>query len=738
MTASVRNVLLDGGVGAILLVLFAVPGGAVHAQVDSTTVVSDTTVSDTTVSDTTAAPADTTVASVDTVDTTVAPDDTTAVSPDTTDSEAAELPDDPRTFTTPVYGRPAIDSLPTLTPHVGLEHALAQQTGSFLYDLAAVGWPHGWSPNGLGPHRSRLWIDGRPYNSPLTGRARFDLVPTSFLQRPGIGEDPGGGTAGVQLSWRSFPSIRPITELRFRRDSNGQKAIEVVHSQKHQLSFFGEPGLFQTTFGYGGRTADGVYSGSDLRRERRIWGRLRYQRDNWAFELSDFSSRHRIGAHGGVVPPEGSSFETIYIVPRCEACSHTPGASRRTFRNDLTARVRGPVFPGLSTPAELSATWTSNTFDFQESGSDSDTTWTVAMDGAHGSMRQSLRLGPHDLTLGVRGSLWGVGKSNVRQVDGERWAVHAIARDSVRLGATQFVLDAGWHSTIDQQYPSASAQLYQSVGPVQVTASAAATGQRLSWIETAGFEGLVTPLDESPTSVFGRVLRGNVGLEVQPGPFDLRVEGFAHQIRKAVDLYALPSFGQRVASADTVEARQTETPVRRVGATASVGWRRDATWGFYATAQATALSTLNAAASRLHTRLARTLPRFYGRGRIGARFVFFEDLVTDLYVQARGWTAMNSRWFHPPTGRFAVPPAENPVPVRPGYRLGPNGTVDAHAEIKLRGATLFFTFENIQLSLAQPGSFQRQFTAQPGAFIVPVYPLPGRLFRFGVHWPIFD
>jgi hypothetical protein len=70
--------------------------------------------------------------------------------------------------------------------------------------------------------------------------------------------------------------------------------------------------------------------------------------------------------------------------------------------------------------------------------------------------------------------------------------------------------------------------------------------------------------------------------------------------------------------------------------------------------------------------------------------------------------------------------------------VGPNGTIAVHADIKLRGATLFFALENAQVSFAAPGSFERQATLQPGTFTVPVYPLPARQFRFGVHWPIFD
>lgn len=740
----------------VIVALLAVP--ATYGQADTTEVPApppDTAAvppADTARPDTATVPlSDTTTADTATVDATerspaparVAPPDTPRSDP----AEQQELPDSPRSLPAPVYGRSPIDSIPALTPHTGLEHVLAQQPGSFLYDLGAVGWPHGWSPRGLGPHRSGLWLNGHPYDSPLTGRARFDLLPPAFLKRPGVGVDPGGSAVGVHASWRDYDQRRPITELRYRRDGNGLQSIEVGHSQKHRLSVFGTPGLFRLSFGYGGRATDGVYEGSDLRRERRLWGRLRYQREDWAVEISDLSSRHRIGAHSGVVPPDGASFGTIYVLPTCENCSVSPGARRNTFRNDLTARLRGPLLPGLEDPTDLSATWTSNTFDFETggdtggfgAGSGSDTTWTTKLNGGHGSLRQSLRVGRHDLTLGARGSLWSVARSNVADIDGTRWRAHAFARDSLRLGRTALVLDAGWHATSNQQYPSAAVQAERPLGPFRLTASATLSGQRAAWYETAGLEGLVRPLSSPPSSLAGRVVEGRTALEYTRGTVDVQVEGFAHQIRSALDLYAVPPpANQQVASADTVAARQTDTPVRRVGATVSLGWRRNADRGLYLSGQATALTTLSADESVRQTRLARTLPTVHGRGRIGARFVFFVDLITDLYVEARGWTAMNSRWFHPSTGRLAVPPARDPIPARRDNTIGPNGTIDIQADIKLRGATLFFALENAQVSFAAPGTRERQATLQPGTFTVPVYPLPARVFRFGVHWPIFD
>lgn len=662
--------------------------------------------------------------------------DTTAVAPDSLERPGA-APDSARPDTSlapsplpsRVRGRAVLDSLPARTPLVGLEHMLAQQPGSFLYDLGAVGWPHGWSPNGLGPHRTRLWIDGRSYNDPLLGRPRFDLLPTAFLNPPRLDVDPGGRPVGVHTSWRDYDRLRPITELRFRRDSNGLQAIEVGHSQKRRLSIGDAPGLFQLSFGFGGRAAEGAYAGSDLRSERRLWGRLRYQRNDWGLSVSDLSSRHRIGAQGGVEPP-GQAFESIYILPPAADNVRNGGARRRTFRNDLTARAWGPFVPGTESPLVLSGTWTVNTFDFETGGGPStfdtsaDTTWTVQTTGGRLSAQQSLTLGPHSLTMNAQGQWWRVARTNVPQLSGTRWAAHATVRDSVRIGRTRAVLDAGWRATDTQQSPSLAARVERPVGQdAELFASVQLSEHRPAWIAEAGFAGRVLP-GPVPANA-NRILTGTLGGRTRLGPVDLELEAFAHQIQNGVDLYA-PADATTLP--DTVAARPVPSPLRRLGATLSMGWRRAADRGLYATGHVTAQHTLNTAESARRERLARTLPAVHGRGRLGARFVFFEDLITDLYVQARGWTDMNSRWFHPPTGRMVVPPLTRPVPDAPSVRLGPSGTVDAHAEVTLRGATMFFTFENIQAGT----------DLQPGTFVVPVYPLPARQFRFGVFWPIFD
>ncbi len=673
-------------------------------------------------------------AQVDTTD--AVPEDTLRAPPsDTTrrrpsDTTAANqqplhpLPDSP-----PLYGRVRSDSIPGRRPHVSVEMMLAEQPGSFLYDLGEYGWPHGWSPRGLAPHRVHLWFDGLSFDDPLTGRPRFELLPPSFLDRPRTGLDPGGGAVGVHTSWRTYTPKRPVTELRYRFDRDGLHAIEVGHSQKRRLDLFGRPGVLHLTFGYGGRKADGIYDGSALRRERRIWGRLRYLTNDWTVELSDRSSIYRIGAHGGVTAPPGSPFISIYALPLAASNVRRPNDRRKTVRNDLTTRLQGPLVPGLSSPTEISARWTTHTFEFRSTGGDTDTTWTAKMNGGHVQARQSLRAGGHHLTGSFRGGLWSVAETNVPSLDGRRGAAHVLLRDSLRLGRTDLMLNAGGHLTSQQRYPSVTARVEHPAGPVGLSASITATGQRSAWIEDDGFASHVRPLSEDRGGTADRLLEGTVGGRTQLGPFDVGAKGFAHRIQNAVDLYAVtPEDSVLSTITDTVAARQTSSPVQRVGATFSLGWREDARRGLYATGHGTLLKTLNAGATPLHTRLARTLPNAFGRARLGARFVLFNDLVTDLYVQARGWSAMNSRWFHPPTGRLVVPPRNNPIPAAPESNVGPSGTVDVRAEVQFRSATLFFTFQNIQAGTQ----------LQPGTFVVPVYPLPPQQFRFGVFWPIFD
>jgi len=641
----------------------------------------------------------------------------------------------PTSFGTLSYGRPAADSLPARMPVVDLKQILEGVPGTFLYHLGPVAWPHGWSVDGLAPHRTRLWLDDLPYMDPVTGRPRFDLLPPNFLKTPRIGLDPGGHPVGIHTDWREMDQQRAFTEIRFRRDSNGLQNVEVVHSQQRRLALFGTDGLLQGTFGFKGRATAGVYAGSDLERERGVWGRLRYRTEDWMLELADYSNRFRLSVHGGIEPP-GPALSSIYF-PAAFDDALFRGADQNTIRNDLVARARGPFLPRLQ-PATVSLGWTSNTYDYQTAyagapldGADlpaRDTSWAVQTNSLHASATQPVRVGRHHLTLSTRATVHQrSGGTALTDATSPRWDVHAGVRDSLRFGAGSLVLDGGLHQTEEQSFPSARIEIQHPLGPLSVRARASLDGQPLAWIVKDSFAGFVQPVDEVPS---GQIRRAEVEASLRQGVVDVSITGFAHQITDPVDLYSDAALG-----VDTVAARVAPEPFLRAGATLTAGIRRDARRGLYAMGRATALSFLNPNDSPLHRRMAETMPSLFGRGRIGARFQIFRDLQTDLFIQARGWTAMNSRLFHPPTGRLVVPSLDEPVRDFPGERVGPSYTIDVQAQAILMGAKLFFSFENVQSAqIIDPPSARPQI----GTFISPLYPLPPLQFRFGVHWPIFD
>lgn len=604
-------------------------------------------------------------------------------------------------------GIPTLDVLPARHPAPDVAHLLAPVPGSFLFDLGATGWPHGWSWQGLGPHRSSLLFDGHPYDDPVTGRPRFDLLPPAFLYAPRVGTDRLGGPVGVYTQPRSYDAERPLTDLRYRRAS--MQSIAAVHAQQRYITPLGRPSLLQIVGGFYGRGGDNEYPNSDIERERRLLGRLHLRGETWSVALRNLHSRRKIGAHGGV-QPQGGFFPTVYN--RTIATVRLSNARRQTIRNDLALTARAPLLPGLDAPTVLSANWTAQTFRYYDPD-----TLQAKTNRFSGYVRQDVTIGPQTVQAEVGATLDRLRETNAWSGQTLRQRVHATVRDSIGLGATSIVLDGGIHASNLQTYPSAAVHVAHQQGRLRVFAEGRLAGQPISWIETAGFGDVVRPLDRVPT---GRVLYGRLGAAVTLGAIDLRLTGFAHEVRDPVDLYA-------TAAPDVLAALVSDAPFRRAGATLEAGWRQNARAGLYASIQGTGLHFLNANAAPATARVADTLPQMFGRARLGARFVaFVGDLNADVYVEGRGWTALRSRQFHPPTGLLAVPPANAPVIEDVPQVFDPSGTMDIALQAGIREATLFLAYENVLSGTP----------LQPGVLIVPVYPLPERRFRFGVYWPI--
>lgn len=612
----------------------------------------------------------------------------------------------------PAPPRALADTVLYRRAHLSMAETLAEAPGSFLYHLGPTDWPHGWSRYGLPPHRADYWLNDRRYVDPITQQPRYDLLPSLFTTRPSTQLPAAAqGALGLSQQWRFFTPARPLTELRYRRGGAGLQAVEIVHTQGRPVAWLGAPARFAATFGYGGASNDNTYPSDALDLKRQVLLRIRYQQAGWALDITNYAVRHRLATHGGVEPVEPTRPTTVFVPGLATVQSD---GQRQTIRNDLSARLRWDRWTHL--PAtQLTAGWTSNTFDvsgFEEKR-------TLRSHVLNATLRQPLPGASAARQVVAYAEHQTAPVDTMATASPGLTAMHAGVRDSVRWGATT-VAPAAYlhHHTSHGAYLSGRLRVARRVGPLQVTARLASTGRPSSRLETYGSAGLVAPLD---APVLTRTHRGQVGMQTTWRTIDAEVTAFGHRTERAVAL---------TRGSDPFEgtARAMRQPLDVVGVSARMRWRYAATRGLYAVVQGTAMQ-VQPSARPLVQRYDASLPDAYGRGRLGARFVLFQDLDIDLYAEAYGWgTAFRSRWFHAPTGQLTLPSLESPAtPNTPGV-LQPDGVLNVHAEVNLRGAELMLSYEN-----ALGGT-----NVTAGTYVVPTYPLPNQRFRFSIHWPLFD
>lgn len=617
-------------------------------------------------------------------------------------------------FFGPEPGKIVVPVLPVLHSAMDATDILAEMPDAFVYRFGTPGWPEGWSPRGISPARVMLTFNSIPFDDPLTGRPRYELLPLEFLEPLRVQQTRFGAPAAVAAQMRPYSIPRPLTELRYRKGDSGFQGISAVHTQIRRLSLFGRQGVVGFLGGYGGRAATGEYPGSRLRRERKLLARIRYARPGLSLELLELYNRREIGAHGGVIPRIPGVFESIY--QRLDAAVFQPEATRTTMRNDLILTARTHLLPGHEEPIGVSAFWTSYTARYQQSGQ--EITGKVSRYGFN--VRQEAVLGVKGLQVLIDG--W---TDRLRQqyadsalASTRRNQLHAALHDSLEWGGTILEANAGYHFGGERAYPTVALGATRGLGSLSLTVSVVSTGQTRAWVEEAGFGEYVHPLVDTPGE---RFLEGRAEITVSAGAFDFLVSGFYQQMNHTVDFYAPEDDPGVLRSPDTVSVVMAASPFRRAGLTGGTTWRENAERGIYFSARATMFRFLNTNASVLHQRAASSLPQVFAQGRLGARFVLFQDLDLDVYFQGRFWTEMRSRLLHPPTGLLVIPALTDRI-------IGPSGTLDLVATSGLRSATLFFVYENMLSGT----------TLTPGNLIVPVYPLPERRIRFGVFWPIFN
>ncbi len=569
-----------------------------------------------------------------------------------------------------------------------LTTTLSLHAGSFVYDFGALGWPAGWSYLGGSPNIVAAYWHGIPFDDPLTGRARLDLLPTALLHTPAVVAGGYGRPVSVHTQLRSFHNRRPRTELHYQAGDNGLQRVTAMHAQQMQKTILGTTGTLQGLFAYAGAAHRGEYPGSRLKRMRQVMVRSRFNPGAWSLELLYLHNQRRLGAHGGVVPVP--SYATVYN--RLIASVRDERAVRRDVRHDGSLTLRMALAQDMS-PVTVQGWHTYARLRYTQSAQNT-TEVTQSRWGVR--VRQRFHWGAHRMRAIARAV-----------VQDGRFVWHASLRDSVSIGGirlTEEVSARAEGSSVVLGFRGAvsyRSHLFLQAHMASVTPSR---------VMTHGFGQTVDPLPGAPT---GRTMLARLGASATWGA--LSVEGFVFGSlsRRVAELYG--------ARSDSLVVRSSQNGVRRAGAAVDLGVRRRARRGFYAQLQGLWV----APGSGETTLGAAILPRLSGHGRLGIRYTLFRgDLALNLFIRARLWSEMASRTLHSPTGLLVIP--EDETLFEAGHRLPASAAVDVVAEAGVRTAVLFVAYENVLSGTV----------LMAGNQLIPIYPLPATILRFGVFWPI--
>ena len=565
--------------------------------------------------------------------------------------------------------------------------SLSGRAASFVYDFNAFGWPNGWSPYGLSPQAPALIFEGIPFDDPVTGRPRYDLLPTALLSSGDLTQGRLGAPMAVIAELRPLAATPALTELHYQAGAHGLQRVTALHTQERRLTLFGETGMLGVVFGYGGGAAAGEFPGSRLRRLRQLLLRGRYSQAAWSLEALLLHNQRRLGAHGGVLPAN--------IYNRLIAQVRDGGAERRNVRNDLSVTFRVRALAAM-------AFFTSHTLRYHNPARD---TLSATIQRAGGRVRQDLRLGAHGLRLVVEAYAESISRSNIWPEGLSRTNLHVTLRDSMRWGPVAVTLEGGAHRLPHASFATGAGRAQQALGSAHIFVEASLAGAARPWIEELGWGSYA----QAASAPAGGSVQGRAGMYFALGPLEVEPFGFIREERQPRDYF--------LEGQDSVVVRAASSPARINGVGADIGFRRRASRGLYAWVTPTAMDIQGAALG--------ALPRFFAQGRLGARYALFTgDLEVDLSIRGRAWTQMRSRPLHAPTGLLVLPVGDT---LYLGDEMLPaSSALDVIVEATVRTADLFVAYEN-----ALSGT-----ELLPGNQIVPSYPLPAGRLRFGVYWPI--
>lgn len=602
----------------------------------------------------------------------------------------------------PAFAQSVTDSteavrLPIQAHNADPSIALGWEPGVFSWTFDAAGWPNGASVHGSDPNTTSLRWDGRAIEDLLVGRPRFDMVPIAMLV------SQGWQAGDVVMTSDVLANPQPVTRVRYESAGDGLQAVQALHVQNRYRSISDSTGYrLQTVFGYAGAGAEGEYDGSKLRRARQITARVAVHAATWSAWIQDVASRRAVGAHAGVVPFGGATYESIY--QRLGATVSDPSARRRTVRNDLEIGTSAERFGWNGT---LRALRSSQTLDFRGNilrVRGWTTRWQLLSTISRDVKVGRLSVDAHVLKDGqFGGTAWDNAPSNRTQAGA---SVGLSSKD--RFNVTVGVRDGSQHSWWLGR-ASASARM----GRFDASGSVSRDARRVSVLEWAGFgvgaDGLTAltsiPLQEK------REVRLQVGWAVGT----VRLEANASHVQEPDAIAHFEGTDHPDMTSRIMNGTRSRSAVA-----VSLRWRDDGRRGLYGRVHATVTEASADDAGTDGVIWAQSVPGQWATAQLGLKALLFQkDLDLDLYVRGRVWDDMNGLRLHTPSGLLVLP-TDTSSPV------GQNGAMDIGAEGDVRGATFFFAYENLFSGT----------TVQIGNLLVPDYPLPRQRIRFGVYWPI--
>ena len=226
--------------------------------------------------------------------------------------------------------------------------------GFFYRGLGEAGKYGQLNAYGTDDRRISVLLDGRPMNDPITGRYNFNDMPLEFLDEVEIlsGSENGASPNDVAVNFvsRSYNSVRPVTKVRFVQDPEEDLLTDFLYTQNIARGLNLMAAFDRTV-------TNGNYDNAALDAWN-IRTRLRYNiTDRVNISLSDFYTKAMNGLNYGILLDENA-----YIPGN--AMPNNSSAHDIRSRHDLTFAAVARLLPDSISTTKLNVFYTNTNREY--------------------------------------------------------------------------------------------------------------------------------------------------------------------------------------------------------------------------------------------------------------------------------------------------------------------------------------------------------------------------------------